>query len=45
MAVRSHGGDGGPAQNPFEDSNPSGALDQDILDQWESWLSAMDEAA
>jgi hypothetical protein len=44
MAVRSHGGDGGPTENPFEDSDPSGALDADILDQWEIWLSAMDAA-
>ncbi len=44
MAVRSHGGDGGPTENPFVDSDPTKGLDQDILKQWETWFSAMDKA-
>ena len=44
MAVRSHGGDGGPTENPFVDSDPANPLDQDILDQWETWFAAMDAA-
>jgi hypothetical protein len=42
MAVRSHGGDGDASQNPFVDANPSRGLDQDILDQWETWFAEMD---
>ncbi len=42
MAVRSHGGDGDNTENPFVDSDPSNALDQDILNQWETWFTAMD---
>ena len=44
MAVRSHGGDGGPTENPFVDSDPSKGLDPDILDQWEAWFTQMDAA-
>jgi len=43
QAVRSHGGDGGPTHNPFVDSEPAKGLDQDILNQWETWFRAMDE--
>ena len=42
QAVRSHGGDGDRTQNPFEGSNPSNPLDQDILNQWEDWFDQMD---
>jgi len=42
MAVRSHGGDGDHTHNPFIDSDPSNPLDQDILDQWETWFTEMD---
>jgi hypothetical protein len=42
MAVRSHGGDGDATQNPYVDSDLSKGLDQDILDQWETWFTAMD---
>ena len=51
MAVRSHGGDAhkdptDPAdpkfQNPFVDGDPAAGLDQDILDQWETWFTEMD---
>ncbi len=43
MAVRSHGGDGDPTQNPFVDSDPSKGLDQDILAQWDLWFDEMDQ--
>lgn len=42
IAVRSHGGDGDASQNPFVNSDPSQGLDQDILNQWETWFAAMD---
>jgi hypothetical protein len=41
--VRSHGGDGDNTHNPFTDSDPDKGLDQDILDQWETWFKVMDE--
>jgi hypothetical protein len=44
MAVRSHGGDGDATQNPFVDNVPSAGLNDAVLDQWETWLSAMDDA-
>ena len=42
QAVRSHGGDGPADHNPFISSNPSNGLDQDILNQWETWFTEMD---
>ncbi len=42
--VRSHGGDGDSSHNPFVDSNINNPLDQDILNQWETWFTAMDSA-
>ncbi len=42
MAVRSHGGDGGSTENPFINSNPSNGISPQILDQWETWFSEMD---
>ena len=42
--IRSHGGDGDSTHNPFENSDPSQPLDQDILDQWETWFDAMGNA-
>ena len=42
MAVRSHGGDGDSTQNPFIDSDPTKGFDDDILNQWETWFSEMD---
>ncbi|MFH1225543.1 MAG: DUF2341 domain-containing protein [Candidatus Diapherotrites archaeon] len=44
--VRSHGGDAGSdgTQNPFVDSDPSKGLDEDILNQWETWFTEMDNA-
>ncbi|MBN1675118.1 MAG: hypothetical protein JXR37_29020 [Kiritimatiellae bacterium] len=41
MAVRSHGGDGGSTENPFVNSDPAQGFDPDILDQWETWFTAM----
>lgn len=42
MAIRSHGGDGDATQNPFIDSDPSKSLNLAILNQWDTWFSAMD---
>lgn len=44
QAIRSHGGDGQADHNPFIDSDPTKNLDTDILDQWETWFTAMDNA-
>ncbi len=44
QAVRSHGGDGDATHNPFVDSDPARGLDEDILQQWEGWFRAMDDA-
>ncbi|HVJ69177.1 MAG TPA: hypothetical protein VM510_14415, partial [Caulifigura sp.] len=43
--VRSHGGDAkdDATQNPFIDSDPSKPLDDDILNQWEEWLTIADK--
>lgn len=42
--VRTHGGDAkaDEMQNPFVDSDPTKALDEDILKQWEEWFSRLD---
>lgn len=42
MAVRSHGGDGDSTHNPFIDHDPSGEINNRILDQWETWFREMD---
>ncbi|MEM9418235.1 MAG: hypothetical protein AAGA25_04150 [Planctomycetota bacterium] len=39
VGMRSHGGDGGPTENMFIDGDPDKGLDEDVLDQWESWLA------
>ena len=44
QVIRSHGGDGADDHNPFINSNPANGLDDDILNQWETWFSAMDNA-
>ncbi len=44
QAVRSHGGDGDADHNPFVDSGPSQGLSNAILEQWETWFTAMDDA-
>ncbi len=42
MAIRSHGGDGDATHNPYVDSDLGKGLDEDILNQWETWFTAMD---
>jgi hypothetical protein len=42
IAVRSHGGDGGPQENPFVDHDPAKGLDEQVLQRWERWFSLMD---
>ncbi|MCD6394035.1 MAG: serine hydrolase [Planctomycetes bacterium] len=44
MAVRSHGGDGDKTHNPFVGHDPARGLNAKLLDQWEQWFDAMDEA-
>jgi hypothetical protein len=44
QAIRSHGGDGSADHNPFVNSDVNGALDSDILNQWEIWFTAMDNS-
>ena len=43
IGIRSHGGDGDPSQNPFMDHNPNKQLNEEILNQWESWFEEMDK--
>lgn len=42
QAVRSHGGDGDATHNPFVNNDPAGALNNTLLNQWETWFTAMD---
>jgi hypothetical protein len=44
QAVRSHGGDGDSTHNPFVDNDPARGLAEPVLDQWEAWFAALDEA-
>lgn len=44
MAVRSHGGDGDPTQNPFLGNDPARGLNRRVLEQWEQWFSEMDRS-
>jgi len=45
QSIRSHGGDDSSGEhNPFDDSDPSNGIDDDILDQWEGWFTALEEA-
>ena len=44
MAVRSHGGDGGPTQNPFVDNDPDLGLNEAVLAQWDQWFTRMDDS-
>lgn len=43
-AVRSHGGDGDPTQNPFIDHDPDSGVNEAVLNQWENWVAALDAA-
>jgi len=44
IAVRSHGGDGGPTEDPFIQHDPALGADPKVLDQWDRWLGTMDRA-
>ncbi|GJM45026.1 MAG: hypothetical protein DHS20C21_18680 [Gemmatimonadota bacterium] len=44
IAVRSHGGDGSSSHNPWINHDEDDGLNQDILDQWDGWLSQIDAA-
>lgn len=44
QAVRSHGGDGERTHNPFIDHDPDKGLNYAVLDQWDRWFHALDEA-
>jgi hypothetical protein len=43
-AVRSHGGDGGPTENPFVNHDPNQGVNNAVLDQWNGWIDALDNA-
>ncbi len=43
-AVRSNGGDGGSDENPFVGNNPANGVDPAVLDEWDGYLSQLDEA-
>ncbi len=43
-AVRSNGGDGGGDENPFVGNNPSNGVDPAVLDEWDRYLSQLDDA-
>ena len=42
--VRSHGGDGDATHNPFIDHDPNQGLNEAVLDQWDAWFGAMNDA-
>ena len=42
MAIRSHGGDGGPDENPFVDGDPAKGVSAPILAQWAEWFGEME---
>ncbi len=42
QAIRSHGGDGNATHNPFVDNDPTKALSNNTLNQWETWFDDMD---
>jgi len=42
--VRSHGGDGDATENPFVGNDPSRGVNEAVLQQWERWFRAMDNA-
>ncbi|GIX06999.1 MAG: hypothetical protein KatS3mg115_1402 [Candidatus Poribacteria bacterium] len=44
IAVRSHGGDGGPTENPFREHDPRRGLDSALLERWERWFQQMEQA-
>lgn len=42
--IRSHGGDGNETHNPFIHHRPENGLNEQILEQWETWLTALEAA-
>ncbi len=42
--IRSNGGDGNSTHNPFVDNDPSKGINTAVLDQWDTWFTAMDNA-
>ncbi|MBD3177293.1 MAG: DUF4038 domain-containing protein [Armatimonadia bacterium] len=44
QAIRSHGGDGEPSHNPFIGHDPSLPLSDAVVDQWDEWLTSLDDA-
>jgi hypothetical protein len=44
QVIRSHGGDGDSSHNPFINSDSSLGFDLDILQQWDNWLTQLDQA-
>ena len=44
LAVRSHGGDGTPDQNPFIDQDPKMGIDPQVLKAWHKILKPFDRA-
>lgn len=44
QAVRSHGGDGDATHNPFVAGDPAQGLSEAVLDQWDGWLGALNDA-
>ncbi len=41
-AIRSHGGDGDSTHNPFINNDPPQGINANVLDQWETWFTEMD---
>jgi hypothetical protein len=41
MAVRSHGGDGSPQENPFRNHRPGDGLDPAVIERWERVLRGL----
>lgn len=44
QAIRSNGGDGDRTHNPFVGNSTNNAVNTAVLDQWETWFTAMDNA-
>ncbi len=44
QAIRSHGGDGDATHNPFIAHDAQRGLNEAVLEQWEGWFRAMDDA-
>ncbi|MBN1124661.1 MAG: hypothetical protein JXA82_06615 [Sedimentisphaerales bacterium] len=44
QAIRSHGGDGDRTHNPFKNHDPNKRINSNVLNQWETWFTVMDES-